>query len=593
MNKALNIFHCKLVFLSLLLSACSIIPYPEPANKNLDHKPYFDNFDNVHVNNVDKASEKKPIDDLKDDGDEFLAVAISGGGSRAAVFSAQVLFDLEELGIANRIDTISSVSGGSLTAALYTLSCQDKHDFECTDTYFECTDTYNGTKRPQWSEEVIFNRLDTQLMDSYLRNAYLNPLNWPGLWFGQLDRTDVLTEVFEDNLFDPSFVGGEGFLFGDLNEYRPGLIINATKNSNNPLYRRCIIEDGAYFFDDNSSKERKKTREISFTFTTEVFECLNSHLRYFGIANAVAASAAFPGVFNYVTLEDHEDHEDHESQKGHEYHDEETVYDTRYIHLFDGGASDNLGLTAIRHMLGYAKKIKKHPRPAVILIDAHVADVRANSEEADPRSTMDHIFDDNSVHAIDKLMSEIRSAEIKRLKDELCEESGPDEKAEPDDKAESCRKDKQGEYDPKSFIHLTFDSLNEVPPPFTDSHLKEWVNNKLKQEKFGRPFQIKEDVDSPLVDSSLKDLSSLDYGYLGPLSLDQITASLDSISTTFNITKENVYILRLAARILVCIEFLANDGILGVSRGDKPDFSCPSKSITGVFMDPNAPATTS
>ena len=377
---------------------------------------------------------------------------------------------------------------------------------------------------------------------------------------GQLDRTDVLTEVFEDNLFDPSLVGGEGFLFGDLNENRPGLIINATKNSNNPLYRRCIIENGAYFSDDNSSKERDKTREISFTFTTEVFECLNSHLRYFGIANAVAASAAFPGVFNYVTLEDHEDHKGHEDLEGHEDHDAGMVHDTRYIHLFDGGASDNLGLTAIRHMLGYAKKIEKPLRPAVILIDAHVADVRADSDEADPRSTVDYIFDNNSVHAIDKLMSEIRSAEIERFKDALCEELRANEKAEP------CRK---SEHNPKSFIHLTFDSLTEVSLPFTDHELEEWVNNDLEQEEFGRPFQIKEGVDSPL-----KDLSSLDYEYFGPLTVDQITISIDSISTNFNITEENAYILRLAARILVCIEILDDDELLGVSLEDKPGF-CP------------------
>ena len=72
-------------------------------------------------------------------------------------------------------------------------------------------------------------------------------------------------------------------------------------------------------------------------------------------------------------------------------------------------------------------------------------------------------------------------------------------------------------------------------------------------------------------------MKSADYDYFGPLSLDQITDSLDSISTTFNITEENIYILRLAARILVCIEFLADDGILGVSRDGKPGFSCPVK----------------
>jgi hypothetical protein len=46
--------------------------------------------------------------------DHILALTLSGGGSRAAVFSAAVMLELQDVGALDSVDLISSVSGGSL-----------------------------------------------------------------------------------------------------------------------------------------------------------------------------------------------------------------------------------------------------------------------------------------------------------------------------------------------------------------------------------------------------------------------------------------------------------------------------------------------
>src|SRR3954462_6403938 len=49
--------------------------------------------------------------------DQRLAVCLSGGGYRAAIFHVGALRRLNELGVLSKIDTITSVSGGSIIAA--------------------------------------------------------------------------------------------------------------------------------------------------------------------------------------------------------------------------------------------------------------------------------------------------------------------------------------------------------------------------------------------------------------------------------------------------------------------------------------------
>src|SRR5262249_38363704 len=125
------------------------------------------------------------------------------------------------------------------------------------------------------------------------------------------DRADLMADIFDHLLFHRA-------TFGDLPP-RPRLLINATTNPGH-----------------------------SFTFTPAVFLCLGSRLDRYPRAMAVMASAAFPGVFNNFPL-------------GCYAHGSANLgswaldpcnalrwkIPARYKHLYDGGATDNLGINAI------------------------------------------------------------------------------------------------------------------------------------------------------------------------------------------------------------------------------------------------------
>ena len=49
----------------------------------------------------------------------FVGLAFSGGGSRAAVFGAAVMKELDRVGLLSQADVLSAVSGGGLPAAAY------------------------------------------------------------------------------------------------------------------------------------------------------------------------------------------------------------------------------------------------------------------------------------------------------------------------------------------------------------------------------------------------------------------------------------------------------------------------------------------
>ncbi len=59
-----------------------------------------------------------------------IGVALSGGGYRAAAYHIGTLRALKKLGILDNVDVISSVSGGSITAAYYALNKDDYNRFE-------------------------------------------------------------------------------------------------------------------------------------------------------------------------------------------------------------------------------------------------------------------------------------------------------------------------------------------------------------------------------------------------------------------------------------------------------------------------------
>ena len=298
----------------------------------------------------------------------FVAIAISGGGSRSAVFSAQVLFELQRYGILQHVDVISSVSGGSFTAALYALSCDNPPA--------TCPPTVEGPDRTVWREDVVFPLLERNFILRWFGNWFY-PENIARFWFTAYDRSDIMAETLSDNLFDNSFAGGEGFRFQDLNPQRPNLVINATDNSSTVA--------GTCFYAGNTPGGR------NFTFTREAFRCLKSNLDDYPIAYAVAASAAFPGVFNYVTL-------------GVYPRPAKDTKETHYVHLFDGGPSDNLGLISIQRIMGQLGIKRDDGIPKwVILIDAYQPSSK-DAYDPDPRGFVDYFGDTNALDSVGNLL---------------------------------------------------------------------------------------------------------------------------------------------------------------------------------------------
>src|SRR3954463_988406 len=69
------------------------------------------------------ASVESPVEDLstdkaRDAPEEGIGLCLSGGGYRAMLFHLGSLWRLNELGYLPRLTRVSSVSGGSITAAL-------------------------------------------------------------------------------------------------------------------------------------------------------------------------------------------------------------------------------------------------------------------------------------------------------------------------------------------------------------------------------------------------------------------------------------------------------------------------------------------
>lgn len=179
----------------------------------------------------------------------FVGLALSGGGSRSANFSAACLFELQRLGILQKADAISSVSGGSLTAAYY---CTQDDAWNPTEAQRRLTHSF--------ASDVIFNTI--------------LPWNFLVLTFTGWDRGDLLSDAFENKLYKRN---GRGLTFGDLLPNRPRLLINATN-----------LQSGRHF-----------------VFTNEAFDEINSDLARYPIADAVAASSAVPVLIHHLTLRDY------------------------------------------------------------------------------------------------------------------------------------------------------------------------------------------------------------------------------------------------------------------------------------------------
>jgi len=228
-----------------------------------------------------------------------IGLSLSGGGFRATVFHLGVLARLAEEGSLEKVDSLSTVSGGSLCIGLVLAA--------------------NGFRWPSSTEflRTVMPRARELLTTQDLQNALIgHVLRLPVRLFHT--RADDLSLVLQARW-------GVTSTLQSLPEH-PHWVINAT----------CYETGQNWRFERN----RMGDRVFGFTEDTDI-----------PLGDALAASAAFPGLIGPLVLD----------SRGYSWFQSPDLFEhgrirvepnhTR-LHLWDGGVGDNLGVESLHSFLG-------------------------------------------------------------------------------------------------------------------------------------------------------------------------------------------------------------------------------------------------
>ena len=245
----------------------------------------------------------------------FICLMFSGGGTRSAALSYGIMqalrdtvirVDGQEKRLLDEVDCISSVSGGSFTAAYYGL----------------------------FREKLFDNRYREHFLERDIQGALAlraaNPLNWFRLVSPYFSRIDMAAELYDSDIYEEATF--ERLQRGP----RPFVILNAT----------------------NLGAERR------FDFTQELFDAIGSRLDSYKVSRAVAASSAFPYLLTPISLKNYPLADGYTppwwyknaltpkdwTTERYNAAKNLSVYldkENSYIHLMDGGLSDNIGARAV------------------------------------------------------------------------------------------------------------------------------------------------------------------------------------------------------------------------------------------------------
>jgi NTE family protein len=291
---------------TVLLGACATRPVNAPNAHYDPNKAY----------RIERQTENA------EDNATLVILAFSGGGTRAAAFSYGVLETLRDMEVTTKsgrniraldtVDVITGISGGSFTALAFGL-----YGDKLFDTY-----------------ETSFLKRNVQ---GELVQRAMNPLNWPSLGSTGWGRSELAANMYDEILFN-------GATFKDLKRDGPRILVSATD-----------LAEG--------------TRLI---FNPENFDVLCTDLSSVRLARAAAASSAVPVVLSSITIDNYGGTCGYQSppwtkmfldtpdpprpaartvkrlQELQAFADREH---RPYLHLVDGGVSDNVGMRGVLDVL--------------------------------------------------------------------------------------------------------------------------------------------------------------------------------------------------------------------------------------------------
>jgi len=283
--------------------------------------------------------------------DTLVVLAFSGGGTRAAAFSYGVLEylrkttvvapDGRKLRLLDAVDMITGVSGGSFTALAYGLYGEKLFD----------------------DYEQRFLKRDVQ---GELLARSISPRYWADYIGGTAGRSELAASYYDEILFN-------GATFGDLDRGDgPFIVASAT---------------------DISTGSR-------VPFTQSVFDLMCSDLNAVRLSRAAAASSAVPVVLSTVTLDNHggrckiglppwvktfidsDDPPRPAARVIRGLREGEALADGAnrpFVHLVDGGISDNVGMRGVLdalqlvealHIVGQPTPLDRVKRIVVFVVNS-------------------------------------------------------------------------------------------------------------------------------------------------------------------------------------------------------------------------------
>ena len=255
--------------------------------------------------------------------ESVVILAFSGGGTRAAAFSYGVLEFLRRTEVTgpdgsttrllDHVDVITGVSGGSFTALAYGL--------------------YGDKLFADYEQRFLKRDVQGEIV-----SRSLNPFNWIKLGSTAWGRSELAAQLYDEILFN-------GATFGDLRRGKGPLILASATD----------VSTGA-----------------RFVFSQHVFDVICSDLDAFPLSRAAAASSAVPLVLSPVTINNYggtcatitpawmkpfldSDNLPRPAARAiRQLKAEEAFADSvnrPYLHLVDGGVSDNVGMRAVLNTL--------------------------------------------------------------------------------------------------------------------------------------------------------------------------------------------------------------------------------------------------
>jgi predicted acylesterase/phospholipase RssA len=259
----------------------------------------------------------------------ILGLALSGGGSRAAVFGAAAMEALWEHGLLGQISHVSSVSGGSIASSYFAVNKP-----ACEGALSE------AEKETCWRE--FFSEFKKAMRYNYRNWMELRQIYKPNRFLSPTRRASSLQETLDHRFLD-------GKTFGDLKAdgpegrtlENPVLLINATSYDEGRRFvfsNLCLPEPPGSGSDSSTTESRYEplARRTLLGRTFSRPECIRPVPSDFPVALAVATSAAFPPIIGPVCF-----------QVSSSCHGGEP----NWWHLGDGGIIDNTGVDTLEEIV--------------------------------------------------------------------------------------------------------------------------------------------------------------------------------------------------------------------------------------------------